>query len=160
MNARVQKSILQVEDDENDIFLMRHVFEEAGIGSPLHVVTDGEMAMDYLSGKGQFADRKKYPLPCLVLLDLKMPRRNGLEVLAWIRQHPQLKSLVVVFFSSSAETQDVERAYALGANSYIQKPSSPVQLREVAQLIKGWWLSYNQFPPVFLGSPGSARKAA
>ena len=142
------KCILQVEDDEADVFLLRRVFEQAGITSPLQTVADGQMAIDYLSGVGEFADRQKHPVPCLVLMDLNLPRKDGLEVLRWIRQQPNLNKLVVVVFSSSALDRDVERAYELGANSYIQKPPSLDQLREIAQLIKGWWLGYNHFAPV------------
>jgi CheY-like chemotaxis protein len=142
------KTILQVEDDENDVFILSRVFERAGITSPVHVVTDGEMAIEYLSGVGQFADRQKYPLPCLVLTDLKLPKKSGLELLKWIRNEPGLKKLVVVLFSSSALSWDVDLAYELGANAYIQKPADPSQLKEIAQLLKGWWLGYNHFAPI------------
>jgi CheY-like chemotaxis protein len=142
------KCILQVEDDEGDVFLLKRVFEQAGITSPLQTVTDGQMAIDYLSGAGDFADRQKHPVPCLVLMDLKLPRKEGLEVLRWIREHPQLNKLVVVMFSNSAEKADVERAYEFGANSYIQKPPSLEGMIEIAQLLKGWWLGYNHFPPI------------
>src|SRR5215510_6004857 len=140
--------ILQVEDDENDVFLLKRVFGQAGITCPVHTVTDGETAIDYLRGIGELADRKKHPLPCLVLMDLKLPGKSGLEVLQWIRHQPELKKLVVVMFSSSALDDDVERAYDFGANSYIEKPLNPTRLREIAQLLKGWWLGYNHFPPI------------
>ena len=130
------------------MFLLRRVFEKAGITSSLHVVTDGQMAIDYLSGTGQFADRQKYPLPCLVLTDLKLPKRSGMEVLQWIRHQPRLKKLVVVLFSSSALPQDVDLAYELGANAYIQKPADPDKLKEIAHLLKGWWLGHNHFAPI------------
>ena len=142
------KAILQVEDDENDVFLFRRVVEQAGITSPLQVVTDGEMAIDYLSGAGQFADRQRYPLPSLVLTDLNLPKKSGLEVLRWIRYEPYFKKLVVVVFSSSALPQDVDQAYELGANAYIQKSADFGQLREMAQLLKEWSLGYNHFAPI------------
>jgi len=151
-----EKCILQVEDDDNDVFLLNRVFDQAGISSPLHVVRDGQLAIDYLSGSGGFADRQTHPLPCLVLLDLKLPKKNGLEVLEWIRHQPRLKSIVVVLFSSSALPQEVERAYELGVNSYIQKSSDSNQLREIAQLLKGWWLCYNHFAPIFDSVEGHA----
>jgi CheY-like chemotaxis protein len=81
-------------------------------------------------------------------MDLNLPYKSGLEVLEWVRHQPRLKKLVVVLFSSSAQPQDVDRAYELGANSYIQKPTDPNQLMEIAQLLKGWWLGYNQFAPM------------
>jgi len=145
---RSSQCILQVEDDQNDVFLLKRVFDQAGISSPLHAVTDGAMAIDYLSGAGEFSDRQKHPLPCLVLMDLKLPKKTGLEVLEWIRQQLRLRKLVVVLFSNSALPEDVERAYELGSNSYIQKPPNPVQLKEIAQLLKGWWLGYNHFAPI------------
>ncbi|HEX2973709.1 MAG TPA: response regulator [Tepidisphaeraceae bacterium] len=141
--------ILQVEDEEADVFLLQHAFKRAGIQNPVSVVRDGQEAIDYLSGKGEFADRLKHPLPCLMLLDLKLPRIGGLEVLEWVRQQPNLAGLVVVVFSSSAMLSDIERAYALGASSYIQKPSSIENTNQVAQLLKGWWLGFNQFAPIY-----------
>ena len=140
--------ILQVEDEETDVFLLRRVFEKAEMPCPLQVVSDGQMAIDYLSGTGDYADREKYPLPCLVLLDLNLPLRKGLEVLEWIRRQPVLKKLVVVVFSSSAHPLDVDRACELGANSYIAKPNGVEKTLEVALLLKGWWLGYNHFAPI------------
>jgi CheY-like chemotaxis protein len=143
------KCILQVEDDENDVFLLERVFKRAGIANPLRIAADGQIAIDYLAGQGDFRDRERYPLPCLVLLDLKLPKRDGLEVLEWIRRQPALRNLVVVVFSSSSLPQDIERAYKLGANSYVQKPSDAERALEIAQLFKGWWLDYNRFAPVY-----------
>jgi CheY-like chemotaxis protein len=145
----VNNCILQVEDEDADILLIRYAFKQAGIKSPLMAVTDGQMAIDYLSGNGPYADRQQYPMPCLVILDLKLPKLSGLEVLSWIRQQPVLKSMVVVVFSSSAQPQDLEQAYQLGANSFIQKPASLDQTLEIAQLLKGWWLGYNRFAPIY-----------
>lgn len=147
--------ILQVEDEEIDVFLFRHVFEMTGITSPLRAVSDGQLAIDYLSGSGVYSDRDRYPMPYLVLLDLNLPMRSGFEVLKWIRQHPVLKTLVVIVFSSSALQQDVNEAYELGANSYIAKPSEIQKILEVAQLLKGWWLGHNKFAP--FQDNGSAR---
>ncbi len=149
------KCILQVEDEEGDIFLVKNVFQRAGIKSPVRCVTDGQMAIDYLCGTGEFADRNQYPLPCLMLLDLKLPRLSGMELLAWIRQQPSLRSLVVVVFSSSSDPGDIQRAYELGANSYIEKPSDMQHTLEVAQLLKGWWLGYNRFAPVYQADRGA-----
>ena len=142
------KCILQVEDDENDVFLLQVVFRKTGIECPLHVVRDGEALIQYLTGVGNYADRQKFPLPCLVLLDLNLPLKSGLEVLQWIRKHPDFKKMVVVVFSSSALPIDVERAYGLGANSYITKPMEIQKTMEIAQLLKGWWLGYNHFAPI------------
>lgn len=160
--------ILQIEDEEADIFLLKHVFDKAGITSPVRAVTNGQMAIDYLAGIGVYADRSQYPLPCLVLLDLKLPKISGLEVLEWVRRQPHLRHVVVVVFSSSCLPMDLERAYELGANSYIQKPFNMDHTLEVAHLLKGWWLGYNRFAPVHdIEPPGpdqetlrSARHAA
>lgn len=145
--------ILQVEDDENDIFMLQRVFSKTGIPCPLRAVRDGQEALDYLSGNGQYSDRASFPLPCLVLLDLKLPLRTGFEVLHWIRQHPDFKTLVVVVFSASELEEDVRRAYQEGANSYVVKPPGFPQAIELGQLFKGWWLSFNHFPPVDLVKP-------
>ena len=137
-----------MEDEESDVFLLRRVFQKAEMPCPLQVVQDGQMAIDYLSGVGPYADRERYPLPCLILLDLNLPKRGGLEVLQWIREHPKLKKLVVVVFSSSALPVDVNRAYELGANSYISKPGEMQKILEIAHLLKGWWLGHNHFAPI------------
>src|SRR5205809_7595133 len=95
------RPILHVEDSEEDVFLLRYAFQRADIKTPVQVVEDGQEAIDYLAGIGKFADRNEFPLRCLVLLDLKLPHKIGLEVLEWIRQQPELKSLVVIILSSS-----------------------------------------------------------
>ena len=142
------KCILQVEDDENDVFMLQHVFERTAIPCPLQVVRDGQGAIDYLNGIGAYGDRENNPLPCLILLDLNLPLRSGLEVLKWIRQHPVFKNLVVVVFSSSGLRRDITMVYELGANSYIVKPTDLPKLMELGHLLKGWWLGFNSFPPV------------
>lgn len=138
--------ILFAEDDENDVFFMQRAFTEAGLPHTLHVVADGQEAIDYLSGAEKYADRKEYPLPSLLILDLKMPRRTGMEVLEWIRSRPELRMLPVLILSSSAHRHDVERGYALGANAFVAKPSSTEQRTELARMIKGFWLTFNETP--------------
>src|SRR5437899_640674 len=140
--------ILQVEDEANDVFLLQRAFLQAGIANPVQVATDGEMAIEYLGGRGPFGDRNKYPLPRLVLLDLKLPRQSGREVVQWIRSQPGLKKLIVIVFTSAQYVGDLSLAYELGANSFIIKPVDFSQYLEIAQLLKGWWLRYNQFPPI------------
>lgn len=139
--------ILQVEDEANDVFLLQRALLQAGVANPVHVATDGQMAIDYLSGLGRFADRAKHPLPGLVLLDLKLPRRSGREVLEWIRAQPGLQKIVVIIFTSAQYVGDVSLAYELGANSFIIKPVDFCEYVEIARLLKGWWLRFNQFPP-------------
>jgi len=141
----VNGCILQVEDEEADVFLLQHAFKKVGINESLQVVSDGRQAIDYLAGKGLFADREKYPLPALVLLDLKLPDRNGLEVLQWIRSEPGLRELVVIALTSSDHQTDITRAYELGINSYIVKPADNQKRLELVQVLKVWWLEWNRF---------------
>src|SRR5215831_3407186 len=116
--------ILIAEDDENDVFLIKRALHQAQFENPLQVVRNGEEAIAYLKGNTPFEDREKYPMPAILLLDLKMPRKNGFEVLSWIRQHPEYNSVAVVVLTSSQESADINRAYALGANSYMVKPAN------------------------------------
>ena len=118
-----QLTVLHVEDDPNDVLLLQRAFRRAGLTHALQVVTDGDQAVAYLTGQGQYTDRSAHPLPSLILLDLKLPRRSGLEVLAWLRSDPEVKKLPVIVLTSSRLSEDVDRAYALGANSYMAKPS-------------------------------------
>jgi CheY-like chemotaxis protein len=140
-------TVLLIEDDENDVFFMQRAFREAGIATPLHVVGDGREAIDYLSGKGKFADRKAWPLPCLVLMDLKLPYVLGLDVLKWLRSQPEFKSIVVVVLTSSKQDADIEKAYSLGANSYLVKPPDVHQLVAMVKRIKEYWIETNQIGP-------------
>lgn len=144
------RCILQVEDEEADIFLLQHVFQQAGLTVPVHAVSDGQMAIDYLAGTECFCDRDKYPLPCLVLLDLNLPKKNGFEVLDWLRHQPGLRRLVVIAFSASAFQKDVDRAYDLGVTCYIQKPSELELAIEMAKSLKGWWMGLNHFATVIM----------
>jgi CheY-like chemotaxis protein len=143
------KTLLLVEDSEDDVFLMKRSFTRADIHFDLQVVQDGDQAVEYLSGKGIFADRATYPLPTLVLLDVKLPRRNGQEVLSWIRSQPQLKGLPVVMLTSSSEPEDVDRAYRNGANSYLVKPINYEQLDKMLPLLMEYWLSANVSPYIY-----------
>jgi CheY-like chemotaxis protein len=133
-------AILLVEDNEDDVFLMKHALTGAGVSNPVFVVETGQQAVDYLSGVGQYADRRAYPLPVIVFLDLKLPLMSGHEVLAWIRGQRQFESLVVVVLTSSNEPSDVRRSYSLGANSYLVKPMSARQLIDLAKAFNWSWL--------------------
>ena len=139
------KPILQVEDDPNDVFLLKHAMKKAGVANPMQVATDGQQAIDYLKGADRFANRKEFPLPCLVLLDLKLPYVMGLEVLQWIRQQPEV-DLIVLILTASAEDADIAAAYRLGANAFLTKPSEANKLVEMAKAIKDFWLTHNMLP--------------
>jgi two-component system response regulator len=141
----MKNTILQVEDDPNDVTLLQHALEMAGVTNPIQVAADGQQAIDYLKGSGRFADREKFPLPSLVLLDLKLPYVMGLDVLKWIRQQP-VRTLVLIL-TSSARHADVTEAYALGANGFLVKPSTASELRQMATSIKDFWLTQNTPPP-------------
>lgn len=139
------KTILQVEDDPNDVFFLHHAMRSAGVENPIQVATDGKQAIDYLQGIGKFADRNQYPLPGLILLDLKLPYVMGLDVLKWIRQQSGL-SLVVVLLTASSEEADIATAYRLGANGFLVKPSEATKLEDMARAIKHFWLTHNMLP--------------
>ena len=138
--------ILQVEDDPNDVFLFKRAMEKVGVTHRIQVATDGQQAIDYLSGSGKFADRKEFPLPGLVLLDLKLPHVMGLDVLKWIRKQRKAPWVVVVL-SASGQATDLAAAYNLGANGYLVKPSQSIKLEEMVRAINSFWLTQNSFPP-------------
>ena len=138
--------ILVAEDDPQDAFFLKREFGKAGVPITLHFVHDGQEVIDYLEGKGIFADRQTYPMPDLVLLDLKMPRLNGFDVLGWLRKQAGLKRLPVIIFSSSAELVDINRAYDLGANSYLVKPHAVEELSALVNRLKTYWLEANIVP--------------
>ncbi|WP_348232089.1 response regulator [Trichocoleus sp. DQ-U1] len=139
-------TILLVEDDSNDIFLIQRAFRKANLLNPLQVVENGEAAVFYLAGEPPYTDRDRYPLPVLILLDLKLPRKSGLEVLEWLRQQPDLKRLPVVVLTSSEENRDINQAYDLGANSYLVKPVAFEALLDMVKTLNSYWLIFNQKP--------------
>ena len=145
--------ILLVEDREDDIFLVQRAFQKAGIKNPLQITRDGHEAMAYLSGEHQYANRSEYPLPDLILLDLKMPGMDGFEVLTWIRQQPGIRGIPVVVLTSSDQIRDVNRAYALGANSFLVKPLEFENYRELSRLIEDYWLKALKIPEPFRPPP-------
>jgi CheY-like chemotaxis protein len=132
--------VLYAEDEADDFFFMGYAWEEAGLTNPLIQVKDGQQAIDYLAGHGAFVDREKYPLPCLLLLDLKLPLKSGFDVLRWIRQHPPLAWLKVVVVSGSEQETDITQAQSLGVTDYLVKPSSPARLAEILRHRRHLWL--------------------
>jgi len=142
--AKSMKSILQIEDDPNDVFILQHALKKAGVVNPIQVVNDGQQAIDYLKGTGSFADRDRFPLPSLVLLDLKLPYVMGLDVLKWIRQQSGVAPTVVVL-TASGERADIATAYRLGANAFLTKPSEASNFQDMVRAIKDFWLTYNMF---------------
>jgi CheY-like chemotaxis protein len=137
-------AILVIEDNEDDVVLTKHALAAARVPNPIHVVTTGLDAIDYLSGTNAYRDRRKHPLPAVVFLDLKMPMMSGHEVLAWIRGQRHLESIVVVVLTSSNEPSDLRRSYSLGANSYMIKPLNARQLLDLAKAFKWPWAAEEQ----------------
>ena len=140
------RDILLIEDNPDDVELTRIAFAEAGSAHRLTVVSDGAEALDYLFARGAHAGRAATDLPAVVLLDLNLPKLNGREVLQEIRSDPATRSLPVVVLTTSAEPFDVDKVYALGANSYIQKPVEFDQFVEAVRQIDAYWLTLNQPP--------------
>ena len=133
-----------MEDNVDDAFFMKQALVDAEITNPLHLVEDGQEAIDYLLGTSAYSDRTKYPLPMVVFLDLKLPMKSGHEVLAWIRSRPEFEKLVVIVLTSSNEPVDLNKSYKLGANSYVVKPPTSQQLLDLAEAFKLWWLRHNR----------------
>jgi CheY-like chemotaxis protein len=141
----MNETILLVEDSTDDVFFMERAMKAAGLRTPLQVAKDGQVALDYLAGTGDYSDREKYPMPIVVLLDLKLPHVLGLDVLKWIRTRPDLQTLPVIVLTSSGERSDLDRAYRLGANSFMVKPS-PDDLDALAKCFAEYWFKFNLIP--------------
>jgi CheY-like chemotaxis protein len=135
-----QVPILLAEDDRNDIFLMRQAFAQAAIPNPLIVVRNGREAVEYLAGKGAYAEREKYPVPGLMLLDLKMPWMDGFDVLSWLRRQPRYRGLPVVVLTSSKLQSDIDQSRVLGVYDYRVKPSDFAELVNLLADIRQCWL--------------------
>ncbi|MCY7280777.1 MAG: response regulator [Sphingomonas bacterium] len=135
--------ILLVEDNPDDAELIQYAFEKAGIQNPLVIVTDGDAAVEYIGRTGAYADRTGDPLPELILLDLKLPRRSGFEVLSFVRDYKPTKHTPVVVLTSSGQDEDIHRSYEFGANSYLVKPIGGDALIEMARTLKAYWIKLN-----------------
>lgn len=143
-----ESGILLVEDDSNDILFIQRAFRQTKFENSMQVVRDGDEAVAYLSGEGKYANRSLYPLPGMILLDLKLPRRSGLEVLEWLRIQPVLKRIPVVILTSSKENNDVNKAYDIGVNSYLLKPVNYNALNEMIETLNAFWLRLNCYPSI------------
>ncbi len=146
MSTKPTQPILLVEDDENDVFFFQHAMRKAGMSHSLQIARDGQEAINYLHGVGKFARRAEFPLPGLILLDLKLPFVMGLDVLRWIRQQPGLSPIVVIL-SSSEQEADIAQAYSLGANAYLVKPAQTSELVDLVKAVNEFWLKQNTPPP-------------
>jgi CheY-like chemotaxis protein len=140
-------TIMLVEDDPADARLIQRAFTKAGISANIVRLNNGDDAVNYLEGKSPYDDRGLYPIPRLLLLDIKLPRRSGLEVLQWLRgRTDELRRLPVIMLTSSRHSIDINRAYDFGVNSYLAKPENTAGLLRVAEAINSYWLSLNEEP--------------
>ena len=137
----VGASVLYVEDDDNDVLFMQVAFRKAGLPHSLQIVRNGKEAMDYLAGNEPYADRAKYPQPCLVLLDLNMPVCTGFDVLKWARQQPQFQRLPIVVLTASSKESDRKLAQLLGANEFVTKPNDTRELPGLLRGLRDRWLT-------------------
>lgn len=139
--SAVAGCILYAEDEGDDIFFLEYALQTAASPYKLQAVPDGQTAIEYLAGEGVFADRARYPVPALILLDINMPKKNGLEALKWIRQQRRFKTLPVLMLTSSTRSEDMDKARELGADDYLSKPSDPLKLVELVKAFHDRWLS-------------------
>jgi len=143
----MSKTILLVEDNPDDAKLTLRAFKRNNMLNPIVVAQDGVEALDYLFGRGIYADRASHPLPTLVILDLKLPKLDGIGVLKAIRADARTKLLPVVILTSSKEEDDLAQTYKLGANSYVRKPVDFAEFMEAVKVLGVYWLMMNQSPP-------------
>jgi DNA-binding response OmpR family regulator len=152
MGARDTSWILLADDNENDVLMFRRAARRANFNQPLQVVSNGEETIAYLKGEDKYQDRAKYPLPALVLLDLKMPRKDGFAVLEWMREQSGFETMQVVVLSSSDEIRDINRAYELGANSFLVKPVSFDEFVGMLEALRSYclrvWQTMNRCRPI------------
>ena len=141
-------TILIVEDDPADAFFVQRAFERVLANCAIHCARDGEEAKAYLLGEGQYADRRSFPLPSVILLDLRMPRMDGFAFLAWLRGHPELRIVPAVIYSSSDDPADIRKSYEMGANSYISKRLSANAVQETMRSFARYWLEDCGRPPL------------
>jgi CheY-like chemotaxis protein len=143
------RTILMADDDDDDFFLFSHALKKCVEGAQLSRVKDGVETIDYLTGNRVYGDRRLHPLPGLLVLDIKMPRKNGFEVLAWVRSQDRLQGLLVVVLSSSNEPRDVQQAYEMGANSYLAKPTNFDFYSDLTRSLVNYWLNWNEAARLF-----------
>lgn len=149
---RKQISILLVEDDSNDILIIKSAIHKIKFNVLLKIIENGEDAIAYLSGDGQYNDRTQFPIPNLILIDLKLPRKSGHEILEWLGNQKELKRIPKIVLSSSLRSIDINRAYDLGVNSYLAKPSSFDSWLNIIKNIQSYWVQLNEYPDVNLSN--------
>src|SRR5688572_26914048 len=133
------KLILLVDDSNDDAVLFRHALQRAGLDNPTQVVPDVDQAIAYLEGTGPFSDRTQYPMPAILIMDVRLPNKDGFELLRWLGQRPHLRSLHVVVLTGMGDMREVSKAYQMGANSFLTKPPRPDDLRNLAEGFAASW---------------------
>jgi len=137
----MSKTILIAEDDENDAALLEQILRVTCENNPVVTVADGDQVIAYLSGTGQFSDRRLFPLPSVLFLDIKMPRVNGFQVLDWLRRHPPTRPLLVIALTGCLEYKDGQKAFQFGAHTFLTKPCTTEDVRNLRQSFAGYWES-------------------
>ena len=146
MATAAEKTILVVDDSEHDVEILLRAFNAVAVQNPIQVVNNGEDAICYLAGEGRFSDRTKFPMPSVVLLDLKMPGTTGFDVLRWARSKAQLRDLVIIVLTTSELLEDIKLAYELGTNSFLTKPFTTPELNELIKSFHHYWIVSNRTP--------------
>jgi CheY-like chemotaxis protein len=155
-SMRAKQPVLFVDDNEDDTFLVRRAWQRLDIDHPLQTVTTLQQARDYLEGKAAFGSAQDLQLPCIVITDLRLQDDEGFALLEWIRSHEKLKTLIVVVLTAHLYPGDMNRAYRLGANSFLSKPTDAVKFGELVRLIGDYWLKANHNPPECAEPPPTA----
>ena len=140
------RPILIADDNPDDLFLLKRSFDKIGVLNPIMQVRSGMEAIGYLSGEAPYNEREKYPLPGILLLDLNMPNGSGFDVLEWLRDKSGIRGMLVIVLSRLDEIKNINRAYALGANSFLTKPGDPREVQEVVRVFRDYWLVRNKGP--------------
>ena len=152
MPDRSLPTILLIEDEVSDAALLRRGFEKTAVRNPIVHLKDGDEALAYLAGVGQYNDRAKYPLPVLILLDLKLPGMTGLQLLQWLRTQKEIRRIPVVVLTMDDSPSTVNAAYDLGANSYLVKPGDSEEIGKIVEAIQRYWIDLNEAPPLVIGA--------
>lgn len=156
MADRSLPTVLLIEDEASDVTLLLRGFERAQVLNPIVHLKDGDEALAYFAGVGQYSDRTKHPLPVLILLDLKLPGMTGLQLLQWLRTQREIRRIPVVVLTMDGTPSSVNAAYDLGANSYLVKPGDPAKIAKMVASIQHYWIELNEPPPLVMGAKEQA----
>jgi len=143
-------TVLRIDDNPDDLLLFQLAWEKAQVANPVHCAACSKEAVDYLEGRGKFADRKAFPLPSVIVTDMRLPDGNASEFVRWIRSHPKLNKIVVIVLSGTARQEEINEAYRSGVNSFLLKSPNPRHLHNTVTLIQSYWLTQNFSPRLAL----------